>query len=935
MANATANNNAYSSLDEFLKNYKYVKGSDKPITHTRIGDKNGGVYAGAYSIPPEQMNTFYDLYCAKVFPTTTTTSKTKKHYEYLTEKQNDDAGPILVDFDFRYKVDVKERQHSDGHVIDIMDLYLRMLKEMVEFSDTPFPVYVFQKPNVNVIESDNLTKDGIHMIIGLNMEHKAQLHLRSLVLKEIGDVWSDLPMVNSWESVLDEGISAGYTNWQLFGSRKPGHESYQLTHSYSITFDPKDGEFSFNKNDLKRSDIRKHMEQLSAKYTKHISMPYKPKTAQILEGYKNDGKKVKVKQDKPMILSPAHNAVLGQMDMISNYNAIKDEAQLDALIAAMRENVGSIDHYIKEADDFVMILPEDYYGPGSYCKWIRVGWALKNTDHRLFLTWLKFSSQSSEFSWTDVSDLYDQWCEFETDKDGLTYKSILYWAKNDAPRDKYDEIRTSTVDHFIEESLKGATEFDLANVLHQLYKDRFICVSIKNNIWYEFKNHKWSEIDSGNTLRLAISKEMHQRYTVKIQGCVDQMCALSDDDPNKEKIHKKTQILNDISKMLKRTNHKNNIMREARELFYDSNFLDQQDENNNLLCFNNGVFDFTQNVFRAGKPEDYITKCTNIDYVPLNQIKSKKSIKEVQAFIEQLFPVKELRDYMWEHLASTLIGNNENQTFNIYTGSGANGKSKLVDLMSLCLGEYKGTVPCTLITQKRNSIGSTASEVVQLKGKRYAVMQELSKGDVINEGVMKEITGGDPIQARALFKETITFVPQFKLVVCTNTLFDIKSTDDGTWRRIRVCDFMSKFKENPVDGDPDYPYQFPIDKKIDAKFENWKVPFMSLLVEIAKVKKGLVNDCNIVMTKSNSYRKDQDCINEFVEEKVEKREGGKVKKTEIYEVFKQWYTLEHGKNVPKGKDLYEYMNKKFGKYKNAWLGVAIVYETENDEIEDC
>jgi predicted NACHT family NTPase len=52
-------------------------------------------------------------------------------------------------------------------------------------------------------------------------------------------------------------------------------------------------------------------------------------------------------------------------------------------------------------------------------------------------------------------------------------------------------------------------------------------------------------------------------------------------------------------------------------------------------------------------------------------------------------------------------------------------------------------------------------------------------------------------------------------------------------------------------------------------------------------------------------------------------------------VFKQWYTLEHGKNVPKGKELYEYMNKKFGKYKTAWHGVAILYETEDDEIEDC
>ena len=47
------------------------------------------------------------------------------------------------------------------------------------------------------------------------------------------------------------------------------------------------------------------------------------------------------------------------------------------------------------------------------------------------------------------------------------------------------------------------------------------------------------------------------------------------------------------------------------------------------------------------------------------------------------------------------------------------------------LGEYKGTVPITLVTQKRNCIGSTSSEIVALMGVRYAVMQEPSKNDTL------------------------------------------------------------------------------------------------------------------------------------------------------------------------------------------------------------
>jgi hypothetical protein len=79
---------------------------------------------------------------------------------------------------------------------------------------------------------------------------------------------------------------------------------------------------------------------------------------------------------------------------------------------------------------------------------------------------------------------------------------------------------------------------------------------------------------------------------------------------------------------------------------------------------------------------------------------------------------------MWDHLASVCIGTNMNQTFNIYKGSGSNGKSILTDLMTQTLGDYKGMVPLSLITEKRGNIGGTSSEVMQLKGIRYAVMQE-------------------------------------------------------------------------------------------------------------------------------------------------------------------------------------------------------------------
>jgi P4 family phage/plasmid primase-like protien len=598
-----------------------------------------------------------------------------------------------------------------------------------------------------------------------------------------------------------------------------------------------------------------------------------------------------------------------------------------------------------------MILPESYYGPGSYNKWIRVGWALKNTSEKLFLTFLKFSSQSNcrrslrnpetdSFDWNQVGELVDIWNSFaNNNSDGLTKRSIMYWAKQENLA-KYTEVRKETIDFFIDETLQQATEYDLATVLFNIFKDNFVCVSIKQEMWYEYKNHRWCAIDSGTTLRAMISKEVHDIYSNRIRSTINVMHTLDRDDEKWKNLQNLSNKMSDICVLLKKTPWKNNIMRESKEIFYDGEFVKKIDTNPYLLCFNNGVVDFKNRIFRKGQPDDYLTKCTNIDY---HAKRDPKIVNEINKFMEELFPVSDLRKYMWDFLASCLIGTNENQTFNIWTGTGANGKSILVELMSRCLGEYKGVVPLPLITKERINIGSASPELAQLIGVRLGVMSEPSKNNVINEGPMKELTGGDPLQARALFKDSITFIPQFKLVVCTNTLFDIKSNDDGTWRRIRVCPFESKFLVEPYNDvrypKEEYQYQFKMDKKLNSKFDMWAPVLMSMLVEIAFERQGIVEDCNKVMAQSDKYRENQDYILEFIKERIENKEGEKITKNNLYEEFKNWYRSNYDNKVPKQKELIDFMDKRFGRAVRTrdntfWKNVAFICADASDPLDE-
>jgi P4 family phage/plasmid primase-like protien len=908
------------SFDEYIK--QFIIGKGEAYTHTKIGNKEKGIGGGTYFIPGEEIANFHKRYCNHVF--------NNDNLAFLTEKQSIEDGPLLVDVDMRYETSVSTRQHTKEHIVDLVMLYANKILKIFKIpNETKIPVYILQKKDVNMLA--DTTKDGIHIIMGIKMHKAAQVMLREFVLKDFPEMWDDLPITNTFDDVLDLGVTKGFCNWQMYGSRKPCNKAYQLDTQYIIEYLEEEEDWTIEEV-TKPFDMDKKFIELSAQNKTHSGFPV---LANIEEKYE-EAKAGLTKKASPKYKVINKSINLRDMD----YSKIKNIETLDEYITHFIDTLNPVDYELKETHDFTQILPESYYGPGSYNKWIRVGWALKNTDEKLILSWLKFCSKSSEFKCDDISNLVEQWNAFDFDnEDGLTHRSIMFWAKLDALAE-YNDVRKETTGYFVEQTLKSCADWDLANVLYQIYKDVFVCISIKNNIWYEYKKHRWYEIDSGTTLRLIISKQLHDIYMKKGVEVVDALKGVDQSDQQYDILRKRSNNITEICGMLKKSPSKNNIMREARELFYDRYFIDKLDQNPYLLCFNNYVIDFKMKEYRRGQPDDYISKCTHTDYVVASEPKFKALVAEITAFIEEIFPDKELKEYMWQHLASCLVGTNENQTFNIYTGSGCNGKSKLVELMSKGMGDYKATVPITLITQGRKAVGSTSSEVVQLKGVRYAVMQEPSKGDKINEGIMKEITGGDPLQGRALFQESVTFMPQFKLVVCTNTLFDIKSNDDGTWRRIRVCDFMSKFMDKPNE-DPDkfpkenFPYQFKIDKKIDEKFTKWAPVFMSMLVSKAFETCGNVKDCKIVMARSDIYRDGQDYLSEFAKDKIVKRTDSKIKKTELLEEFKTWYTTQYGRaSLPNGREITEYMDKRFGKCcSGKWFNVAILYDKDDEDDE--
>jgi phage/plasmid-associated DNA primase len=248
----------------------------------------------------------------------------------------------------------------------------------------------------------------------------------------------------------------------------------------------------------------------------------------------------------------------------------------------------------------------------------------------------------------------------------------------------------------------------------------------------------------------------------------------------------------------------------------------------------------------------------------------------------------------------------------------------IMNLMTKAMGDYACTVPISLFTQKRKSSGSAAPEVARLKGRRFVTMQEPDEAIALNTGLMKEISSGEKMYARDLFESGSEFEVLAKFHLACNEKPKINTTDGGTWRRLVVINFLSKFVANPS-----APNEYPLDESIQfsVNTEEWATPFLSYLVHLLKEGNGLrkLVAPPDVMEYTSDYRNENDAIAKFISEKIQLLEepGNPVDRAELRRAFASWKN-ENDQRSLLPTDMEKRIELLFGRFKKGgWTNFKI------------
>ena len=213
-----------------------------------------------------------------------------------------------------------------------------------------------------------------------------------------------------------------------------------------------------------------------------------------------------------------------------------------------------------------------------------------------------------------------------------------------------------------------------------------------------------------------------------------------------------------------------------------------------LLNVKNGIVDLRTGALLSHDPAKLLTKIAPVDYDP-----SARSELWERFLRESTGGDDDLIAFLQRAVGYTLTGDTREEKLFFVHGPTNSGKSTFLEALKATLGEYSMTADFETFLA-RSFVGGPRPDIARLAGARFVVSIEVDEGKKLAEGLVKQITGGDTISARFLYREEFEFRPQFKLWLAANHAPEVKHDDDAMWRRILKLPFeltVPKEKRDP------------------------------------------------------------------------------------------------------------------------------------------
>jgi putative DNA primase/helicase len=286
-----------------------------------------------------------------------------------------------------------------------------------------------------------------------------------------------------------------------------------------------------------------------------------------------------------------------------------------------------------------------------------------------------------------------------------------------------------------------------------------------------------------------------------------------------------------------------------------------------LLNTPGGTVDLKTGVLRDSLRDDLMTRTTSVapleNGCPLWLKFLDESTGSDQEFIR----------FLQQFCGYCLTGVTTEQALAFIYGSGGNGKSVFLNVMTHIFGDYAATAAMDTFTASQSDRHPT--DMAKLRGARLVTASETEAGRAWAESKIKNLTGGDTVSARFMHRDFFEYKPAFKLMIVGNHKPVLKNVDDAIKRRLNILPFILKPREP--------------DKELESKLLREAGGILQWMVEgcLDWQRNGLLRpECVQVATKE--YFDEQDSLGQWIDDHCVAEPGNKKLSGLSADFFDSW-----------------------------------------------
>ena len=202
----------------------------------------------------------------------------------------------------------------------------------------------------------------------------------------------------------------------------------------------------------------------------------------------------------------------------------------------------------------------------------------------------------------------------------------------------------------------------------------------------------------------------------------------------------------------------------------------------------------------------------------------------------------------------SLTGDTSERAVFILYGIGMSGKSVFIKTMRAVLGDYGMRTPTDTFMKK--AAGGENRGLARLKGARFVSASESEDGDRFAAALLKDVSGDEPIAARALYQEQFEYHPEYKVWLATNDRPRVSAEDQAIWDRLHLVPFTVRV--------PDEERDVRLMEKLNAELPGILAWAVRGCREWQESGLGMPEE---VRAATEEYRAEMDSLGDFIEER--------------------------------------------------------------------